>query len=668
MNSQVAIWIESIKKTDQFIWWAHPIAFLLALGVIILFATWLTVIRDRLSLNKAKKFEMRGDKLELCQSEFSNIVKIWTDAIIGRAAQGHPSGVNELDIILKHRYAKGEQWIDWIRTTCTTIGLFFTFVGLGLALKELGDALQLSQNVVENNQLAELLIKVRAVLPTMGTAFASSIAGIGASLLLGLFENLLNADKHSLGSNLAELSMRWLEPGLLPMNDTRALVNISSEIRNTHTGIEKSAEINHRTLVNLERLSELFKDFPDLTKNAWKDIINDLKSWSEGSFHKGEHFIETLTVEWHDTSERLQAALTDAQSNAEEYTRSFTDMGESLRQNTGELKDFLSTMTSDLRVSATHIAALSRAAESFQDAQIESNSVINSSKVVQEKLLKDLATIFAEIPKMTQAITEASTKTAASAQKLETVILNSRMDGYIERLSDMAKFAEREIEAREQMFKVLDQLKNFGNSIAQLQINVQDIGHTSSMLGLAHEKIENQIRRVSDETLFPILEKIVSVSIKETMNSVSATQENTLNKLVQTLDRQEATVQQIISSQKASNQHQDQLAIVLARVTSAYTSPLKQAFMTGIAVTISASLCLAGIYIYSRYNNSSQEIKNETKKIKIDTIPIMVLDLKENNLIEHDFNFGINSLSPDEQKKIVYPPNRKVKYLPKRKP
>lgn len=518
---QLNEWLASIKAADFFTWWAVPILLLTGLGLWILIGMTIRVLSDRSALKFATTLESQGFAPKMSLDQLGGVVKLWSDAIVGRAAQGHPSGVNELELVLHHRYSSSQQWVEWIRTSCTTIGLFFTFFGLGLALKDLGEALQMSKDVVEVNQLSELLKKVQAVLPIMGTAFASSIAGIGSSFFLGFLENLVNSAQNNLGSRLAELSMRWLEPNLLPMNDTSALMSITEAIRTTQQEISSAAEIQRDSIARLDRLSQQFELFPDMTERAMRALAHELKQWGVESAQSVNQILGELITSWEERTLEVRSVLELAQENAYEYTSSFNEMSENLQASSRELQHFLSSMNSDLQLSAEYISGLSDAAETFKDAQLDSNQIISDSRVIQSQMLTGMTTVFSELPMMTQAITEASTLTAASADKLQKVILNSQMDAYISRLADLAQFAEREKASREHVFKVFEQLSTFGETVESLNMSVTRIGQTTAALERSHERLEAKVEGLHQDFIYPILGELVETSVSKTSSQTS---------------------------------------------------------------------------------------------------------------------------------------------------
>ena len=651
INSKLDSWFQSIAEAEYFTWWGYSILCLTLIGLINIIFSYFRLWTDSLSIKHAKTLQTNGYKPKDVYQTLKGVVKIWSDAIIGRAAQGHPSGVSELDLILHHRYSSRGQWVDWIRGSCTTIGLFFTFFGLGLALKELGDALQLSKTVVESNELAGLLLKVKSVLPTMGTAFASSIAGIGASFLLGIFENVINTKKSNLGAILSELSMRWLEPGLLPMNDTTALLDISSAIKLTHQEIQDASSTHTQSIALLKDLAEKFSLFPEQNLKSWETVHQQLCSWIDNYFEKNKLIFDGMSKTWSENSERVEQTLLNAQESTVQYTEQFNEMSDHLQQNAGSLSEFMGKLTHDLEISAEHISHLSDAAVLFQDAQVESNSVISDSKVIQQQLLGGLHKVFEQVPVMTEAITEASSKTAASAERLETVILNSRMDGYINRLADLANLAEREKEAREQLFVVFDQLKDFGVTVGQLNQTVIDIGRTSSALKRAHESIELQIGGISRDTLLPILSELISQSVAESSKINQEKSLAVLERLASLGSRQEESFIKILEAQKRALLYQREFKTLLSstadRKFGSFINTLKlgltiSTFSIGVLYLLMQYGPAPRVVIIDQFKHSSQTINSEsTMSSDLQVPPTLSTDMK-------DTSFG-NFLNPKDE-------------------
>lgn len=595
-------WINAIISDSITIFWGYPLLIVFSFGLVISLLTFLSLVADANAVSRANTYYQKGESPKDHLDDLSACVKEWALAIIGRSQQGHASGVNELEILFNHRYTKGIQWIDWLKGVATTIGLLFTFIGLGMALQQLSEALQSSNT--QSLDLKIILNKIRDVLPAMGTAFASSIAGIIVSMLLGLFDSLLSLYRSNIGNHLAKLSLMWLEPGLLPMNDTSVFERVADAIISTKDMMAQNSKDAQAIYRHLEKLLTNIDQIPIENQKIWEFAISNLTELSLHSIEKQKEMTNDMKDYWNQTIGQFSNSLTDASKTSKTYSDKIKAISNVLDSTLKEMTDFTSSMSKDLTMSAEHISNLRHASEAFTIAQNESVSILQDSRFTQEAMLQRIDKTFQLIPMMTEAITQASASTANSAMSLEKVILNSKMEHYVEKIADLANLTSEEKLSREKMHQVIEYLTQFGSSLSDLKVHVSQIGRTSTALTQSYEHMSNQMDLIANQQMLPLINGILSEILKKS-NDLSIEQQGRLfTQINQSISKQDITLKKLVEIQEKSHKEQVELVETIKNATGHDSS--KTLFKTLLIIIA----ILLGLNVYQNYHH--QNIPDKT--------------------------------------------------------
>ncbi|MBU1431971.1 hypothetical protein KKF91_15625 [Myxococcota bacterium] len=255
MDIRLVDWWADVIHGPLFSMWFIILFSVFGFGLLMFIAGLFIWNKDRLSilhLNQIRNFELNQTLVDgrvINQNPigyYPGVVGEWVKVLQSRRNGYQVTRSNDIRLIMSGRYDWIGIWMGYLRSGSLMVGLLFTFIGLGFTLKELATALQLSQDA-NNAELMNLVTQVRACLPSLATAFGSSVAGVIVAVLIGFFENMLHHLRDSIESKLANLSLTWLENRFAPLNSINAMNQLSDTIRDMSISLSDLALKNAST-------------------------------------------------------------------------------------------------------------------------------------------------------------------------------------------------------------------------------------------------------------------------------------------------------------------------------------------------------------------------------------------------------------------------------------
>lgn len=488
----------------------------------------------------------------------------------------HAADPDTLELMLEGRYGWSETWLSGLKAIATLTGLFFTFLGLAFTLEDLSTALQLPAEGTAA-QVKEAVDNVRRALPGLGTAFASSIFGVGLAIAIGLVDAGLRTWRVRLGSRMGVLSAEWLQPhyvlprgegavlrllegqeetfrrGLEGFGDRMAELHDRADERNagllaaiqqTHERTAGLAADSKKVITILAGVATRLEALPAATEEAWGRILADQKT-------QHDTVMTGINSATEEAASQLQTALTNARTAVEEdlaamrdavtegttaLSGAITDIGEagegvltrltevsdSLTNNAEAFGEVASNAATALDVSSTQVRDLRQASEQFRSALVRVEAITEAGAATKARELREMNRAFGTIGEMAEAVTESAATSAEAAQRLQKVLGGQDMVRYLNQLPHLAELAEREREAREAMHEAVSTFTRVATAVQTLDQHTDRIGQTAALMRVAHERLMASHAQLTESmaslvqgNVVPVVESVVRTTVAE---------------------------------------------------------------------------------------------------------------------------------------------------------
>jgi len=351
------------------------------------------------------------------------VLSRWCAVLQSLRDEHHAADPETLEHMLEGRYGWSETWLSGLRTTATLTGLFFTFLGLAFTLEDLSSALQLPDEGTAD-QVKQAVDNVRGALPGLGTAFASSIFGVGLAIVIGLVDAGLRTWRDRLGSRMTLLSAEWLRPlfvlprgeeavlrlmeaqertfkaGLQGLGTTLATLHAEADARNqellqailvTQLKAANLADNSKQVITTLAGVADQLQKLPATTTQAWTGILAGQKEQHVGLLADQKQQHATLLA---DQKEQHVALLSD------QKTQQDTLRADQVKQH--------ATLMSDQWEQHTAIMAGQKERHDVVMADID-RATREASEQLEAALTSARTAVEADLVDMREAVTEGTT-------------------------------------------------------------------------------------------------------------------------------------------------------------------------------------------------------------------------------------------------------------------
>lgn len=348
------------------------------------------------------------------------------------------------------------------------LGLIGTLRGLLLAIADVQPLLQDIQNIDEFPNISEAL---RRTLAGMGTAFATTVVGLGTSLLLGVGGWSFNLANSSFLTHFE----KYISTEVLPLFTQTPESNIAANISKLTECTEKL------TLATDENAKAMRDGIREITETSWNEYLDT-------------PYLLTLNIKT--SSENLAKSLDDIrayQGQIQTALKSFDTFAKDSIEQISEFKtaiegykDFtnnsLETFTDTIKVEMSHMADSQEVLKEFMNQTVESftNSLTQSISHItsyQEALENALANV---VPGLSREAESIRLMLEAERQELQNILQDSERS--------QAEFVDKIATELEQRLKSI---------VENQQTMVQELQNIASELDIS-SALEKQNREFED--------------------------------------------------------------------------------------------------------------------------------------------------------------------------
>lgn len=248
------------------------ILLLFAIGLLEVLASWSKLARDREALRAVRDNlpKLAGDTpsgpdavLRLLGCEAGSLL----GDRIARVLQLRAAGLGHRELLQKLTLERVEGYgshARFIATVLTMLGLVGTVAGMSLAMLRMTGAFQ---NVNNTQKLPELIAALGGTLEGMKTAFACTLAGLAAAIVLSFFNHLLRRRQSGFVRQMEELVICEFLPQLEHVDpeseqSTKAFANVldqsAGRIDKLSTSLKEAADRYESGSQQMERMVDAF--------------------------------------------------------------------------------------------------------------------------------------------------------------------------------------------------------------------------------------------------------------------------------------------------------------------------------------------------------------------------------------------------------------------------
>jgi hypothetical protein len=506
------------------------------------------LLSDSLTLGRFRRMHRRGGDLTVSSRKGPALLDQWCDLLREAGRQKHPVGPETLVELLEARYAALFGWLAGLRSTATLVGLFFTFLGLSLTLTQLSEALQIAEGGIE-----ETLKQVRAVLPGLGTAFASSILGVGLALTVGLIETALNASRVRVHGGVLALSARWIEPRLATPHGVDAIPKLMDAQREAFKGglaklaakltehQTKSAQEVREVVESLaeaqQGLQELtattadnavalasyavhLQDLPEKVEGAlattmeklWEQHQAGMKGIADATVASAKVFESSLE----NAETRVSALLSQLGAVTEPYMANLEVAARGFTESAQQFDALVRSSANSLKVSSKHIQSLVDASDRFQAALLRIEHVTEEEATRRAQEAEKFQTVAEQVTPMAEAVSRASGATQKAVERLEAVLGGEQMERYLAQLPRLTELVQEERRARVALGASAEIFQRVAASLEGLDKHAERFGETSALVRASHNELARSVGDLARGHLLPVIGELVSSTVKQT--------------------------------------------------------------------------------------------------------------------------------------------------------
>lgn len=517
----------------------------LALGCVAL----LRLFKDGLALRRYGRLRRGGGSLDSRPRGRDSVLDLWCEILDDAAQEKHAVGPEALAEVLEARYAGPLSWLSGLRSTATLIGLFFTFLGLSITLSQLADALQ----VDTGEEVQQALESVRDSLPGLGTAFASSILGVGIALLIGVGETALVATRGAVTGGIFSLSARWIEPILatphgvaaipklmdsqrkafkdgleaLSMRLTAHLTKSSAQVETVVTSLAEAqgglVQMTATTATNATALAEYaaaLQELPQQTEAAWRTILDKqlevhqtgLRGLADTSVASAKVFDTSLSQ----AEQRVAAMLSELEATSAPYIRNLESAAQQFTESTATFDALVRSSATSIEAGAEHVRSLVTASDRFREALVKIERVAEEEAERRARAAGDFQTVAEQVLPMAEAVSQASGATQKAVQRLEAVLGGKQMERYLEQLPRLTELVREEREARIALRESATTFQRVAASLEGMDDHAERFGQTSELVRAAHDELSKSVGELAQGHLLPTIRQVVGETARAT--------------------------------------------------------------------------------------------------------------------------------------------------------
>ena len=313
MSGEFDAWIAQLPSTPFYETWSGALTVIGASAFLLLVSVAAKIANERIAVAAADR-----QRENLSEAKLRGPLGRWKRVLDWSKDHGHVRAPGSLAEVIRASYDRWFVLIAYLRTAATLVGLLFTFLGLALTLTQLNTALAPASG--DAIDLEQILKHVRAAMPGLGTAFASSICGVLLSILIGLGEAILDAFAGSTIARTTAFAEEVLEPVVLPATDLGALsVELSKfvvslgGIVDELGGISKGAGEIKTTVVAVGAAMSALKGEVRETRGKVDDVLDALQNSATS--------LQTFGARVEDLPSKVNEAVDSAVETIDEHHR-----------------------------------------------------------------------------------------------------------------------------------------------------------------------------------------------------------------------------------------------------------------------------------------------------------------------------------------------------------
>lgn len=535
--AQIERWWHRVADTPMHGIWTRALALVGALAALIVAAAVLRLLYDRVGLFRLARRRAKGEQPPSKGLGYG-VGGLWSQLLSERAARGHSADAETLEIIVDGRYDWVNTGLGVLKATATLTGLFFTFLGLAFGLDALGDAMGAADR---ESDILTVLGQVKDALPSLGTAFASSVCGVLIAIGIGLADGILAAWRASFTARLMAFSAAWIEPASAPPTSDDALMNLGNRLAETSRDLASVVESNRQVSADFQGVAGVLEAIPKATREAWAGIMDSLST----------HHQQVVGD--------LDGLLEGARDGASAHLERLSEVSAGLGEASERLQQRIGQAAHDLEVSGDAVTQLAGAAELFGKAFGQTTNLVQSASLSQSRMLAKVEDTFGLVPPLAEAVTLAAANTAEAASRMETVLSGEDMARYLQHLPKLAALAESEQASREALQGAMGSLSAIATVAETLEQQVERLGNTAEHLERAYDGLGDRIRALTDrDDLMPLVGLTVEKAVEKAVQGWGKSHELLLL-------RQTAALEALAAAQREQAQAQSSLNDALRR-------------------------------------------------------------------------------------------------------
>lgn len=489
---------------------------------------------------------MRETKLAQLEENYRNTICIET-------AQGKKSNIPASEYINDHSICKcaklNLRMLDSASGTLVGLGLLGTFLGLTLGIRGFN-----SSGTKEIND------SIQGLLAGMGTAFYTSLFGMGTSIVYTFFDK---AFRHRLHKHLYTLTEKL--DSLYYINDIQ-LADINQQKIVNQLYNQLKLELNEQTSILVDKLTYQNAEGDTVAiGNAMREVLTENQQQSKALKSFSTDLAIELSNGFNDVlSNQMQQKILPLMENVDKTTKAIVNhIDQMAAQVSSPVADMLQTVVNELRDSMTELMLEFKSSISDTTAKELEMLALQLGTAAQsmadfpnnmEHISTTLQSTIDEIKRSVAEIsdTSANANSTAMQQMQEQIVfatgaISSAISEVKEVMSGLTQSSQEQ--TNEMVNKLADATDKMGefllNTISSISTNVQqsldgitaDISKRQNDLISLQEKINSSaMQQMQEQTLFvtKALEQTMT-EVKEVMNGLTHSSQEQSNEMINKL-------------------------------------------------------------------------------------------------------------------------------------